>query len=198
MRDREDEIATAELVRRTREGDLPAFEQIVERYRRLVFSIANHFLANREDANDTAQEIFIRIYQYLDSYDTNREFAPWLYKIAVNTCMSEARSRGRRRRRFRSEQSEEGEHAMRTAATPASEEPESRELRSLREVIQVLPEKYRIVCILRYLENLRYEDIAEMTGTSVSAVRGRLSRARHMIEERLKASDSLRDAEQGV
>ncbi len=177
----------AELIRRSRQGDREAFAEIVNLYKNLVYSISNQFLMNAEDANDAAQETFVRIYRSLSKYDEQRDFVPWLYRIACNTALIHLKRRERRRFFVTPESHEEASRALATASAiqphPADEDEKTQ---IVRQVLAALPLKFRIICTLRYLEDKSYEEIAEITGLPRSTVRGRLNRAKKLVEKRLK------------
>ncbi len=159
-----------------RAGDQRAFAQLVEVYKRPVYNLAYRMLGNAADAEDAAQETFLRAYAQLRSYDPQRKFSTWLLSIAAHYAIDQLR-----RRRLELVPSDEMPPRQELLAPNADPEEEALE-RDTRERVQALldrlPPDYRLVIVARYWHDLSYEEIAEMTGTTVSAVKSRLHRAR--------------------
>lgn len=169
-----------------KEGDREAFARLVETYQRPVYNLAYRMLGNPGDAEDAAQEAFLKAYRALGSYDTRRSFSTWLLSITAHHCID------RLRRKRKQEVSLE---AMPVWKQPAanSVDPERAAERAdkderVRDLLQVLSDDYRLVVVLRYWHDLGYAEIAEMTGDSISAVKSRLHRARRQLAEAM-ASD---------
>ncbi|MGC8874162.1 MAG: RNA polymerase sigma factor [Chloroflexia bacterium] len=178
---------------RTLQGDQEAFAQLVQRYQRQVYNLAYRMLGNVQDAEDVAQETFLRAYRALDAFEIGKKFSCWLLSIASNLCIDLLR---RRKFAWLSLQ----DVSYRTAA--AQEEPVGSALRreqahEVQRLLSRLPEKYRVVVVLRYWYDLSYEEIVEVTGLSLNTVKTRLHRARAMLaraieeEERRCATERL-------
>ncbi len=178
------------LVDAARGGDVGAFEQLVRRYDRNVFRIAQHITQNREDAEDVVQDAFLKAFQNLGQFQGQSKFYTWLVRIAVNEALM--RLRRRRPERFVSidEDVKTEEDSMPREIADWSPNPEQLynqgELKEiLQKTIQGLPPGFRTVFILRDVEGLSTEETADALGLSVPAVKSRLLRARLQLRERL-------------
>jgi RNA polymerase sigma-70 factor (ECF subfamily) len=182
----------AELVAAALDGERGAFEQLVARFQSLVFNIAYHYLGRREEVEDLAQEVFLRVFQTLDRYDTGRPLKHWIGKIAVNRCLDELRKRKIRRLHLASDLGDgdrEGIDQLMEASgqnRPLTELEAERCMRLLEVSMNVLPEKDRIAFVLREMEGQDYTDLAAMLGISEVAARIRVSRARKRLQVELE------------
>ncbi|MEK7406457.1 MAG: sigma-70 family RNA polymerase sigma factor [Acidobacteriota bacterium] len=159
-------------LRRAKAGDLAAFEEIVVQHERQVFLTALRLLGRREDAQDAAQEVFIRLHRHLGRFDEDREFAPWLYRMTVNVC----RDIGRKRRREETAPLEEG--TARAVEDPHVEAVAAERRRIVKEGLRRLPEKERAALVLRDLEGLTTREVARVLGSTETTVRSQISSAR--------------------
>lgn len=163
-------------IARARQGDLAAFAHLVQAYQRPVYNLAYRLLGNVQDAEDAAQETFLRAFQHLRTYDPRRRFATWILSIASHHCVDRLR-RGRR-----SWGPLEG--AEERSLPPASgSDPEgeavAREARDeVQRLLLLLGPRDRLTVVLYYWYGMSHSEIAEATGSSVSAVKSRLHRAR--------------------
>lgn len=162
-------------------GDKRAFEQLVLAYQKPVFSLAYRMLGNPRDAEDAAQESFVRCYRALGSYDRRRPFSTWLLSIVAHHCIDRLR-----RQRLR-EVSLDGLPTWRwmpgDAVDPESAAEDAELTDQVGRLLLELPEDYRLALVLRYWHDLGYEEISEVTGQTVSAVKSRLHRARRQLAE---------------
>ena len=182
-----DEMA---LVHAAKRGDLEAFSQLVNRYDRNIFRIAQHITHNEEDAQDVVQDAFLKAYQNLDQFQENSKFYTWLVRIAVNEALMKLRKRRTDRTVSLDEDVETEEGSMPREVADWSPNPEQLYGQSelgdiLRKTVQGLPPGFRTVFVLRDVEGLSTEETAEMLGLSVPAVKSRLLRARLQLRERL-------------
>jgi RNA polymerase sigma-70 factor (ECF subfamily) len=182
-----DEMA---LVHAAKRGDVSAFEQLVKRYDRNVFRIAQHITQNREDAEDVVQDAFLKAYENLDRFQENSKFYTWLVRIAVNESLMKLRRRRSDRTVSLDEDIETEEDTMPREVADWSPNPEQLykqgELKDiLRRTIQGLPASFRTVFVLRDVEGLSTEETAEALDLSIPAVKSRLLRARLQLRERL-------------
>lgn len=178
------------LVQAAKGGDVAAFEELVRRYDRNVFRIAQHITQNREDAEDVVQDAFLKAYQNLEQFQGNSKFYTWLVRIAVNEALMRLRKRRNDRTVSLDEDVETDEGSMPREVADWSPNPEqiygTSELGDiLKKTIQGLPPGFRTVFVLRDIEGLSTEETAEMLGLSVPAVKSRLLRARLQLRERL-------------
>jgi RNA polymerase sigma-70 factor (ECF subfamily) len=178
------------LVAAAKAGDPSAFEALVCRYERRIFRLAHNIIQNREDAEDVMQEAFLKSYEHLGEFQGDSRFYTWLVRITVNEALM--RLRKRRGITFSLDQpvESENEDIMPRELEDWGPSPEQRfaqtELRSiLSEVIEKLEPEYRVVFVLRDVEQLSTEDTAKLLGLSVPAVKSRLLRARLGLRKRL-------------
>jgi RNA polymerase sigma-70 factor (ECF subfamily) len=178
------------LVNAARGGDIGAFEQLVRKYDRNVFRIANHITQNREDAEDVVQDAFLKAFQNLEQFQGQSKFYTWLVRIAVNEALMRLRRRRPERMVSLDEDINTGEDTIPREVADWSPNPEQlynqSELREiLQKTIQGLPPSFRTVFVLRDVEGLSTEETADALGLSIPAVKSRLLRARLQLRERL-------------
>ena len=178
------------LVTAAKGGDVGAYEQLVRKYDRNVFRIANHITQNREDAEDVVQDAFLKAFQNLDRFQGNSKFYTWLVRIAVNEALMRLRKRRNARTVSIDEDVETDEGSMPREVADWSPNPEqqygSSELNEiLTKTINGLSPGFKTVFVLRDIEGLSTEETAEALGLSVPAVKSRLLRARLQLRERL-------------
>ena len=178
------------LVQRAKAGDVEAFEELVRRYDRNVFRIAQHITQNREDAEDVLQDAFLKAYENLEQFQGHSKFYTWLVRIAVNESLMKLRKRrtGKTVSIDEDIQTEEGSMPREIAdwsPTPEQLYGQSELADILKKTIQGLPTGFRTVFVLRDVEGLSTEETAEMLNLSVPAVKSRLLRARLQLRERL-------------
>ncbi len=174
-----------EWVQAALNGDQDAFAEIVHAYQDAVYNLCYRMLGERGDAEDAAQEAFLRAYLNLKRYDTARSFKTWLLSIASNYCIDRLR---RRRLSWLSLDDEPTE----TSLSLASDDPEPEPLTLRREhsaaiqaLLNTLSPDYRAVVILRYWYDYSYAEIADIMDTTESAVKSRLFRARQALADRI-------------
>src|SRR5512146_1970225 len=194
-----DELA---LVQAAKAGDIGAFEQLVKRYDRNVFRIAQHITQNREDAEDVVQDAFLKAYQNLGQFQGQSKFYTWLVRIAVNEALMRLRRRRPERMVSLDEDVKTEEDTMPREVADWSPNPEQlytqSELRDiLTKTIQGLPSSFRTVFVLRDVEGLSTEETAEALSLSIPAVKSRLLRARLQLRERLNKFFQRRDRANG-
>src|SRR5512142_127980 len=182
-----DELA---LVEAARAGDIGAFEELVKRYDRNVFRIAQHITQNREDAEDVVQEAFLKAYGNLGQFQGQSKFYTWLVRIAVNEALMKLRRRRPERMVSLDEDVKTEEDSMPREIADWTPNPEQQytqgELKDiLSRTIHGLPASFRTVFVLRDVEGLSTEETAEALGLSIPAVKSRLLRARLQLRERL-------------
>jgi RNA polymerase sigma-70 factor (ECF subfamily) len=179
-----------QLVRRAKRGDDQAFEELVRRYDRNVFRIAQHITQNREDAEDVVQEAFLKAYGNLSKFQEQSKFYTWLVRIAVNEALMKLRRRKPERTVSLDEEVKTEDDSLPREVADWSPNPEQMynqaELRDiLTRTIQGLPAGFRTVFVLRDVEGLSTEETAQALELSIPAVKSRLLRARLQLRERL-------------
>jgi RNA polymerase sigma-70 factor, ECF subfamily len=178
----DDELADITAARR---GNMAAFTRLVEAYQRPVYNLAYRMLGNGPEAEEAAQETFLRAYTQLATYQPGRKFSSWLLSIASHYCIDLLR---RRRLTWLSIEDEEAPEEMLASVEPGPEETmlQNEQETLVRKMLATLPPDYRLPVVLRYWSELSYEEIAEATHTTVSAVKSKLFRARAMLADRVK------------
>jgi RNA polymerase sigma-70 factor (ECF subfamily) len=160
------ELDDVQLLEACRAGRHGAFDVIVERHRRSVYQLCYRFVGNHEDASDLSQDVFLRVYRGLGSFRGGSSFATWLYRIGVNACLN----------RIAARKPITEEITARQHVDTRTESPSERVLRQergarVREAITQLPPKQRATLVLRMYQELSHEEIAEVLGSSVGAVK---------------------------
>ena len=172
-----DEQLAAEAAREGSDG--PAFVELVERFRSRVWHICFRLLSNEHDANDAAQEVFVRLFIHRAKFEGRSKYSTWVHGIAVRTCLTIRRGRGRRQRR----ESATSDEVM-ESQSPGMRAPTEGLSLDLMQMLDILDEEDRAMLILKYAENYSHEDLSEIFGLSVSACKMRISRAREKIQQR--------------
>jgi RNA polymerase sigma-70 factor (ECF subfamily) len=169
-------------------GDAGAFEQLVERHQRLVVGTVSRMLGNASDAEDIAQQVFVRVWRSAKRYVPRAKFTTWLLKITRNLVFNELRRRSRHPQVPLQAESEEEERPIRDerAVAPDASLLEQELQKAIDAAIANLPETQRLAVILRRYEELSYEEIAETLDQSVSAVKSLLFRARTELRRSLQ------------
>jgi RNA polymerase sigma-70 factor (ECF subfamily) len=173
-----DNMDERELISRFKQGDRSAFRQLVERYQDPVINIGYRFLRNKEEAEEAAQEVFLKVFLSTYSYQHNTKFSTWLYRITVNYCINKLREK----RKLPSS------HLDKDLPAPVESQPdrllEQENLnRSVREAIDSLPEQQRAAILLNQYGEFSYQEMAQMLDCSISAVESRLFRAKENLRK---------------
>ena len=178
------EPSDAELVRRVRAGDTGAYGALVSRYRDRLGRYAVHMIGDREDAEEALQDSFVRAYRSLARCDDPARFGAWLYGILVNRCRTTGARAARRRRMFvRDAQALDEAHTEQADRLDWSDAVD-------RAVARLAPD-YREAFLLKHVEDLEYEEIAELTGAGVSALKMRVKRAREQLQKYLREAEHV-------
>jgi RNA polymerase sigma-70 factor, ECF subfamily len=183
-------IEEAILISRARDGDQEAFRQLVERYQGAVYNLAYRMLGDPGDAEDAAQEIFVRIYRQLGRYDPARKFSTWTLAIATNYCIDQLR-----RRRMQLVPLENIiPWARARDAGPEGEAITQEQRDEVQRLITQLPEKYRAPLVLRYFDELSCAEIAEVLGMPEGTVKTQIHRARKALGKLMAEGEEPQDA----
>jgi RNA polymerase sigma-70 factor (ECF subfamily) len=179
----------AAIVRRCLSGDQRAYQELLRRYRRSVYSITLRMVGNREEAKDLAQEVFIRAFRSLRRYDPSRPFSSWIFKITSNLCIDYYRKKRLSTISIHETYAGDDDRPRVELAdpSPGPDEVVARKGRKdrLELLLQALPPRYRIVVLLRHKEELSYEEIAEELRIPIGTVKARLHRAHRILRTRL-------------
>ncbi len=191
-----DTVATADApnlelqwIARARQGDQHAFSQLVAVYQKPVFNVCYRMLGNRGDAEDAAQEAFIRAYLKLETYDAARKFSSWLFSIATHYCID------RLRKQRMKLVSWDDLPPWNPVPGKMSEQPETavvadENTRELHAMLDTLPADYRAAVVLKYWHEMSYDEIAQTLDTTVSAIKSKLFRARKMMAQAAKKKET--------
>lgn len=178
-----------QLVASSKNGDQDAFSLLVQRYQRRVFNLVFRMLQNYEEASEITQEAFLAAWQGLTSFRGEARFSTWLYRIAYNCALKQLELRKRDKALHLALQAEQ-------ALEDDGEDPKTTHLEMLdnQEMVQAqlsqLPPKYRIVLILRHLQDMTYEEMAEVLTMPIGTIKTHLFRARNLLKERLQSFES--------
>jgi RNA polymerase sigma-70 factor, ECF subfamily len=173
----------AEIVAACRSGDRDAFRVVYDLYKDRVYSIALYFFhGDPGAASDVTQQIFLKLMTSMGQFRGDAEFSTWLYRLVVNACLDAARRR-------KSDPAISDRSVMEAFAGPDSQEEDyarAQMASSVRAAVSALPPKFRVAVLLRYFEDLSYEQMAKALHCSMGTVASRLSRGHRMLAERLK------------
>ncbi|HXA66359.1 MAG TPA: sigma-70 family RNA polymerase sigma factor [Bryobacteraceae bacterium] len=176
------ELST-EIIESCRLGDRDAFRALYDLYKDRVYSISLYFFhGDPAAASDVTQQVFLKVMTSIQQFRGDAEFSTWLYRLVVNACMDVARSR-------KSDAISADRSRMEAFAAPGSQEEDyahAQMANTVRAAVSVLPPKFRIAVLLRYFEDLSYEQMAKALHCSMGTVASRLSRGHKMLAERLK------------
>lgn len=186
------------LARLAKTGDRGAFADLVELYKDKIYHLGYRMLGNRQEAEDVAQETFLRVYRNLDRYDESMKFSTWIYRIGTNLSIDRLR---KRKATYSLDADVAGDGAGEGTdwyGMLASEEPtpEGRVLlsetqRRIRDAIETLPKKYKSVVILKYLHDMSLQEIGDVLDMPVTTVKTRVHRGREFLRKKLENEDIL-------
>lgn len=185
-----------ELVRRFQHGDDRAFDRLVETCSPRVYNLAYRLVGNADDAQDLAQEAFVRVYHALPKFKWESAFSTWLYRIVSNACYDELKRR-RRRPSTMTDITPEGydgespAELLTDGATAADPVLQRERQQAVQQAITQLPEPFRLVLVLYDLRGLSYQEIADVLQQNMGTVKSRLNRARGLLREKLGAQREL-------
>jgi len=164
------------LVRRCLDGDTGAFNAIVERYQRVLFTVALRFLGDRDAAADAAQNAFVRAFEKLDTFDPGRRFFSWIYRIVINECLNAKR---------RERPTDPIPETLPGGSDPFELLDAAERRQRVQAAIMALSAEYRAVIVLRHFAGLSYDEIADAVGVATGVVKSRLYTARQRLGQML-------------
>jgi RNA polymerase sigma-70 factor, ECF subfamily len=180
-----DDIITMDLIRQCRTGERNSLNVLVRTCQSFVFSVAFRLLADEEEAKDATQDSFLRMVRHLDRFDHRVKFTTWLYTIATNICLDKLRAR-KAQARFVSRDQTERLEELSSGAPAVDDHQANKELAHIiGGMTAMLPEKQRLVFVLRDLEDLSVDEVCAITGLSRGSVKTNLHYARREIRSRL-------------
>mgnify|MGYP005850979027 CR=1 FL=1 len=174
------EPSDLKLIQKCLSGNQDAFAEILSRYKRLIYNVIYNLISDSPEANDLFQEVFIRIYKSLHSYNPDYKFSTWAAKIATNLCLDRLRQK-----KLQSVPMEEIPEISDNQANPEELYLAKEQKQRIRMAVDRLPEKYRIPVILFHQQGLSYEEMAIILNQPVSIIKNRLYRARLMLRDTL-------------
>lgn len=180
-------LSDEQLAHRAAAGRLDCFEALLSRYRDRVYRLCYRMAGNAEDAEDWAQECFVRLYRQLGRYDPGLPFASWLLRVVSNTCINLAKGRARLQTRLALGLAED---MQRMAAVPGPEQAaiSQEEARLISAAVEALPPLLRQAVVLRVLEDLSFRELAEVLDVPLQTAATRVRRALIQVRERLNGS----------
>jgi RNA polymerase sigma-70 factor (ECF subfamily) len=179
MQNRE-KLPDLELMERVQKDDMVSYNTLVNRYKDRLFNMLCRMLSSEDEARDLLQETFLRVWQHKMSYDFRYAFSTWIYTIALNLARNELR----RRKKFKFFDIFDFAEKIPAKEEKRGSSPKLKEL--LNREIQRLPEKYKTAFILRDVDSLSYEEIAQVLGIPLGTVKSRVNRARSILKKRLR------------
>ena len=191
---REEELA---LVRRVQGGELDAFEELVRAHEKTVYNLALRMTGNPQDAEDMAQEAFLKAYRSLPEFRGESKFSVWLYRIVSNVCLDHLRKQSRRPSSSLTMEDDDGEEQQFDVPDESASPEKLLEQKLTREAVQrglnQLPDEQRQILLLRELRGLSYEEVGEALGLEAGTVKSRIFRARKRLCAFLLADGNIPD-----
>lgn len=180
----------ADLIRRCLANDQSAYKQLLEKYRRQVLSLVWRMVSDREEAQDLAQEAFIRAFRSLHTFDSTRSFPAWLFRITTNLCVDHYRRKKLDTVSLVQEAGHDRDERTRELESPDIGPDEEfagkANAERLDAMVRALPAPYRIVLLLRHGSDMSYDEIAEALNLPLGTVKARIHRAHKMLKEKIE------------
>lgn len=185
------------LIKRALKGDIDAFESIVYKYEKMIYSLAYRMLNNREDASDITQEVFVKLFKALDKVAERPNLKAWLYTVCYNTAIDEIRRKKGKETLSADAPMNDNEESFVQSLKADEPSPEEKMLKKekseiLIRAINQLNEKHKRLIILRDINSLSYNEIAEITNQSLGTVKSGISRARRSLRDILEQTGELK------
>jgi len=191
----------AALVRAIQAGDMAAFDQLVLKHKDKLFNMVYWFLGDYQEANDCAQDTFIKVFKSLKKFRFESSFSTWLYRIAINTCKNKLKSSAYRWKKKtvsleNPESSKDGGlffEIKDDSPSPVNELEKKERSTLIQKAINSLPEEQNRVILLRDIQGLSYQEIVDITGLNLGTVKSRLARARLELRNKLNRTQIFAD-----
>lgn len=186
------------LVKRSKQGDVAAFEELIAAYQKKVLNLAFRMLGNSADAEDAAQDIFVRVFKAIPNFNEESKFSTWLYKVSTNVCLDLLRRRKRQNvnntvsiNQYSSDEEEYELPVEDKAPTPYEQAQKSEAMRALERALDQLGEEQKAVIVMRDINGLAYEEIAEAMNCSLGTIKSRINRSRLALRKLLENDKEL-------
>ncbi|MCX7921299.1 MAG: sigma-70 family RNA polymerase sigma factor [Clostridia bacterium] len=188
------------LLLKSKNGDIEAFEELIEAYQRKVFNMALRMIGNHDDASELAQEVFIRVYKSIKSFKEESSFSTWIYRITSNVCLDELRRRKNKKVISLDEdiKAEDGDIKRQVEDDKPTPDMvvENKEMRkAVNDAINTLSADHRMVVVMRDIQGLSYDEIAKVLKCPEGTVKSRINRARQELKQILKSKRELFNSE---
>lgn len=178
-----------ELVHKAREGDKTAFEQLVTIYERKVYATAYRYMGNEADALDASQDVFVRVFRFLNTFNEDSAFSTWIYRITINVCKDSLKRRSSRGELPLEMTDDDGDTYVNEISDsrfdPVTVYEKAELSRDIRQGIETLPPNYKEIIIMRDVCGMTYEDISESLKIEIGTVKSRIARARERLRKKL-------------
>lgn len=190
-------MSEPDLIQRCQKGDVAAFEQLIEGYEKKIINYCWRMLGNPLDAEDAAQEVFVKVFRFIGSFTGQSSFSTWLYRIASNVCLDILRKKKRRPtetvslNQYNTEGEEFALPIEDNAPTPYENAQKNEAQRVLAAALDKLGEEQRRVIVLRDIEGLSYDEIAQIINVAPGTVKSRINRARKSLQKLLEKDREL-------
>ncbi|MBT9133757.1 MAG: ECF RNA polymerase sigma factor SigW [Firmicutes bacterium] len=181
------DLVVASLIKRAKRGEVSAFAELVDTYKDKIYAFLYRMTGNREDADDLAQEVFIRVYSNLHTFDQDMRFSPWLYRIAQNLAIDFLRKR-KKTVYLDDQMGQDNDMSwqLESQAPGPEDVTQFHDFQTaLETALRELAPMYRMVLLLRFAHDMSYEDIAKVTELPITTVKTRLHRARESLRQAL-------------
>jgi RNA polymerase sigma-70 factor (ECF subfamily) len=187
-----------ELVEQAKHGDIEAFEQLIIGCEKKVFNIAYRMIGNYDDANELAQEVFLKAFKSIKNFKGDSLFSTWIYKVTANVCLDEIRRRKNKvvislDQDIELKEGEVKRQIPDTAPTPEMEAETNEIKNAVNESIQQLPDDYKSMIILRDIQGFSYDEISKIVNCPEGTVKSRINRARQALKKILQGKKELFD-----
>lgn len=176
-------LTDAELVSQCVNGDSSAFEEIVIRYKRLVYSVVYKMISDKEEVHDVCQEVFIRLYRSLDKYNPEFKMSTWIVKITSNLCLDTLR-----KKKQDTVTLDDAIGLSSEIDTPEEALIKHQRSQLIKKAVDELPDKYKVLIVLFHNRGMSYEEMTKILNEPMSIIKNRLYRARLMLKEKLESA----------
>ncbi len=191
----------AALIRAIQAGDMAAFDQLVVKHKDKLFNMVYWLLGDYQEANDCAQEIFIKVFKSIKKFRFESSFSTWLYRIAINTCRNKLKSSAYRWKKKtvsleNPESSKQGNRSYEIqngSPSPENKLEKKERIMLIQKAVNALPQEQNRVVVLRDIQGLSYQEIADITGLNLGTVKSRLARARMELRNKLNRTQIFAD-----